>query len=67
MSRAKLVCKFIQVNRILCFVYGVLVLVTGGSAGIGKMMATGFAQNGANVYIASRKEKQLQEARPSLP
>lgn len=26
------------------------------------MMATGFAQNGANVYIAARKEKQLQEA-----
>jgi len=25
-------------------------------------MATGFAQNGANVYIAARKEKQLQEA-----
>jgi NADP-dependent 3-hydroxy acid dehydrogenase YdfG len=27
------------------------------------MMATGFAQNGAHVYIAARKEKQLQEAR----
>jgi NAD(P)-dependent dehydrogenase (short-subunit alcohol dehydrogenase family) len=26
------------------------------------MMATGFAQNGAKVYIAARKEKQLQEA-----
>lgn len=25
------------------------------------MIATGFAQNGAQVYIASRKEKQLQE------
>jgi len=43
-------------------VEGKTVLVTGGSSGIGKMMAMGFAQNGAKVYIAARKEKQLQEA-----
>ncbi|KAL1754850.1 hypothetical protein FB107DRAFT_275352 [Schizophyllum commune] len=39
-----------------------IVLLTGGGSGIGKMMASGFAQNGAKVYIAARKEKQLQEA-----
>jgi len=39
------------------------VLITGGGSGIGKMMALGFAQNGAHVYLAARKEKQLQEVR----
>ncbi|KAF7323339.1 hypothetical protein HMN09_00114800 [Mycena chlorophos] len=29
---------------------------------IGKMIAAGFVENGAKVYIAARKEKQLQEA-----
>ncbi|KAG7086390.1 hypothetical protein E1B28_002347 [Marasmius oreades] len=43
-------------------VQGKIVLVTGGSSGIGKMVAAGFAQNGAKVYIASRKESQLKEA-----
>lgn len=37
-------------------------LVTGGSSGIGKMIASGLVQNGVNVYIAARKESQLKEA-----
>lgn len=33
------------------------VLVTGGSIGIGKMLAMGFAANGATVYVCSRKKE----------
>ncbi|CAK5279233.1 unnamed protein product [Mycena citricolor] len=43
-------------------VKGKTVLVTGGSVGIGFMMAKGFASNGAKVFIAARKEGQLKEA-----
>lgn len=35
------------------------VLVTGGSRGIGRMIAAGFVEAGAKVYISSRKEAEL--------
>jgi NAD(P)-dependent dehydrogenase (short-subunit alcohol dehydrogenase family) len=35
------------------------VLVTGGSRGIGRMIANGFVERGAAVYISSRKESEL--------
>ena len=38
---------------------GRVALVTGGSKGLGKAMALGFAQAGADVVISSRHEKEL--------
>jgi len=37
-------------------------LVTGGSKGLGKAMALGFAKAGADVFISSRHENELQAA-----
>ncbi|KAF9650081.1 NAD-P-binding protein [Thelephora ganbajun] len=47
-------------------VNGKVVLVTGGSRGIGKMIATGFVKNGAKVYISSRTTKDCEETAKEL-
>jgi len=50
----------------LAGVKGKIALVTGGGSGLGSMMAAALVQNGAKVYIASRKEKQLKEVSEAL-
>lgn len=48
-------------------VVGKNVLVTGGSRGIGYMIAKTFCEHGANVVLTSRDAKACQEAAASLP
>lgn len=43
-----------------------VVLVTGGSRGIGKMIAQGFVENGARAYISSRKAEACDETAAEL-
>ena len=42
------------------------VVITGGSSGIGAMIANGFIQNGAKIYITSRKLGALEEQQKNL-
>ncbi|KAF2167601.1 hypothetical protein M409DRAFT_22403 [Zasmidium cellare ATCC 36951] len=48
----------LKVGTLFSF-HQLIVLVTGGSSGIGEMIAEAFVQNGAHVIIASRKQKEL--------
>ncbi|NUR84687.1 MAG: glucose 1-dehydrogenase [Nonomuraea sp.] len=47
-------------------VEGKTVVVTGGSRGIGRMIAQGFAEAGARVYISARKAEQVAKTAAEL-
>ncbi len=48
-------------------VQGRAALVTGGSAGIGRMIATGLASAGARVYICARNAEKVARAAAEMP
>jgi NAD(P)-dependent dehydrogenase (short-subunit alcohol dehydrogenase family) len=45
---------------------GKIAIVTGGSRGIGAMIARGFVENGVKTYITARKADELQETSDTL-
>ena len=45
---------------------GKVAVVTGGSRGIGAMIAQGFIENGVKVYISARKSDEVEAAAKSL-
>ena len=47
-------------------VQGKVAIVTGGSRGIGAMIARGFVENGVKTYITARKEEELQATAKAL-
>jgi NAD(P)-dependent dehydrogenase (short-subunit alcohol dehydrogenase family) len=56
----------VDVNLKIFDLSGKVALVTGGSKGLGKAMARGFAEAGADIIISSRTEADLKSALPQI-
>ena len=65
MDERKLLLNKKEINK-LFDVSGKVVVVTGGSRGIGEMITSGFLANGAKVYISARKAPALMEKAKEL-
>lgn len=60
-------CNFKEkIIKNLFDVSGKVAVVTGGSRGIGAMIARGFVENGVKTYITARKETELNETAKTL-
>ena len=59
------VLSFMKISELFS-VEGKVVLITGGYKGIGMMIARGFVENGAKVYITARNEAGLQASAAEL-
>lgn len=55
-----------MLNSELFSVEGKVAIVTGGSRGIGAMIARGFVENGAKTYITARKVEELNQTAEAL-
>ena len=73
-SAATIECIVLNVNlnyeeenmKNLFDVNGKVAVVTGGSRGIGAMIARGFVENGVKTYITARREEELQATASEL-
>ena len=55
-----------RINDLFCL-QGRVALITGGSRGIGRMIAADFVAQRARVYVSARKKEACEQPPPSFP